>query len=79
MVTCYGQAGTGKTLLAVMRMASGSKLVLVGDPEQIDNTYVDRLSNGLVFTRDRLRNEACSAHVTLEKGNAASWRKPAHA
>lgn len=52
----------------VTRMASGSKLVLVGDPEQIDNPYVDRRSNGLVFTRDRLRNEACSAHVTLEKG-----------
>ncbi|NNE94001.1 MAG: PhoH family protein [Verrucomicrobiales bacterium] len=52
----------------VTRMASGSKLVLIGDPEQIDNPYVDRRSNGLVYTRDRLRDQACSAHVTLERG-----------
>ena len=52
----------------VTRMAKGSKLVLIGDPAQIDNPYVDRLSNGLVYTRDRLRNEPCSAHVTLERG-----------
>ncbi len=52
----------------VTRMARGSKLVLIGDPAQIDNPYVDRLSNGLVYTRDRLRNEPCSAHVTLERG-----------
>ncbi|MCG8600083.1 MAG: PhoH family protein [Verrucomicrobiales bacterium] len=52
----------------VTRMARGSKLVLVGDPAQIDNPYVDRLSNGLVYTRDRLRDEACSSHVTLERG-----------
>jgi len=52
----------------VTRMAKGSKLVLIGDPAQIDNPYVDRLSNGLVYTRDRLRDEPCSAHVTLERG-----------
>ncbi len=42
--------------------------MLVGDPAQIDNPYVDRLSNGLVYTRDRLRDESCSSHVTLERG-----------
>ncbi len=52
----------------VTRMARGSKLVMVGDPEQIDNPYVDRRSNGLVFTRERLRGQPCSAHVTLERG-----------
>lgn len=52
----------------VTRMARGSKLVLVGDPAQIDNPYVDRLSNGLVYTRDRLRDETCSSHVTLARG-----------
>lgn len=52
----------------VTRMARGSKLVLIGDPAQIDNPYVDRLSNGLVYTRDRLRDEDCSSHVTLERG-----------
>ena len=52
----------------VTRMARGSKLVMVGDPAQIDNPYVDRQSNGLVYTRDRLKNQACAAHVTLERG-----------
>ena len=52
----------------VTRMARGSKLVMVGDPAQIDNPYVDKRSNGLVYTRDRLKSQSCAAHVTLEKG-----------
>ncbi|MBL9155498.1 MAG: PhoH family protein [Verrucomicrobiales bacterium] len=52
----------------VTRMARGSKLVLVGDPAQIDNPYVDRRSNGLVYTRERLENQTFTAHVTLERG-----------
>ena len=64
----------------VTRMARGSMLVLVGDPAQIDNPYVDRLSNDLVYTRDRLRDEACSSYVTLERGErsvlaeAVAWK-----
>ena len=61
----------------VTRMARGSKLVLVGDPAQIDNPYVDRLSNGLVYTRERLRDEACSAHVTLERGERSELAEAA--
>lgn len=61
----------------VTRMARGSKLVLVGDPAQIDNPYVDRLSNGLVYTRDRLRDEACSSHVTLERGERSELAEAA--
>ncbi|HQW28189.1 MAG TPA: PhoH family protein [Verrucomicrobiales bacterium] len=61
----------------VTRMAKGSKLVLVGDPAQIDNPYVDRLSNGLVYTRDRLRDESCSSHVTLERGERSQLAEAA--
>ena len=61
----------------VTRMARGSKLVLIGDPAQIDNPYVDRLSNGLVYTRDRLRDEACSSHVTLERGERSDLAEAA--
>ncbi|MEM1441400.1 MAG: PhoH family protein [Verrucomicrobiota bacterium] len=61
----------------VTRMAKGSKLVLIGDPAQIDNPYVDRLSNGLVYTRDRLRDEACSSHVTLERGERSELAEAA--
>ena len=52
----------------VTRMAKGSKLVMVGDPAQIDHPYVDQRSNGLVYTRERLKGESCTAHVTLERG-----------
>jgi PhoH-like ATPase len=52
----------------VTRMSRGSKLVMVGDPNQIDNPYVDSRSNGLVFARNRLRGEAITAHVSLTKG-----------
>lgn len=52
----------------VTRMSRGSKLVLVGDPAQIDNPYVDARSNGLVYTRQRMRGQAFCAHVPLVKG-----------
>ena len=52
----------------VTRMSKGSKLVMVGDPGQIDNPYVDSRSNGLVYTRNRLKGQSISAHVCLTKG-----------
>lgn len=52
----------------VSRMSEGSKLILIGDPSQIDNPYVDSQSNGLVYARNRLRNTQISAHVKLMKG-----------
>jgi PhoH-like ATPase len=52
----------------VTRMSRGSKLVLVGDPAQIDNPYVDSRSNGLVYTRDRLKGLPFVAHVALSRG-----------
>jgi PhoH-like ATPase len=52
----------------VTRMSKGSKLVMVGDPAQIDNPYVDSRSNGLVYTRNRLKGQAIAAHVCLTKG-----------
>ena len=52
----------------VTRMSRGSKLVLLGDPAQIDNPYVDSRSNGLVYTRNRLKGQAFAAHVSLSRG-----------
>jgi PhoH-like ATPase len=56
----------------VTRMSKGSKLVMVGDPGQIDNPYVDSRSNGLVFTRNRLRGQGLTAHVALTKGERSA-------
>lgn len=52
----------------VTRMSRGSKLVLVGDPAQIDNPYVDSRSNGLVYTRNRLKGQPFAAHIALNRG-----------
>lgn len=52
----------------VTRMSRGSKLIMVGDPAQIDNPYVDSRSNGLVYTRNRLKGQAFTAHVSLSRG-----------
>lgn len=52
----------------VTRMSQDSKLVMVGDPAQIDNPYVDSRSNGLVYTRNRLKGQPFVAHVALNRG-----------
>ncbi|WP_035612456.1 PhoH family protein [Haloferula sp. BvORR071] len=52
----------------VTRMSRGSKLVLAGDPAQIDNPYVDSRSNGLVYTKNRLKGLPFVAHVSLSRG-----------
>ncbi|HRJ71462.1 MAG TPA: PhoH family protein [Terrimicrobiaceae bacterium] len=56
----------------VTRMSKGSKLVMVGDPAQIDNPYVDSRSNGLVYTRNRLRGQSITAHISLTKGERSA-------
>ena len=52
----------------ITRISEGSKIVLIGDPAQIDNPYVDSRSNGLVYCHNRMKNHAVSAHVKLSKG-----------
>lgn len=52
----------------ITRISEGSKIVLIGDPAQIDNPYVDSRSNGLVYCANRMRGQAISAHVRLTKG-----------
>lgn len=52
----------------VTRCGEGTKIVLTGDPFQIDNPYVDATSNGLSVACDRLKNEHLVGHVHLTKG-----------
>lgn len=61
----------------VTRMSRGSKLVFVGDPAQIDNPYVDSRSNGLVYTRQRMRGQPFAAHVPLVKGERSALAEAA--
>lgn len=54
----------------VTRVGVGTKIVFTGDPYQIDNPFVDRLSNGLTYLERRFREhgQKISAHVELIKG-----------
>ncbi len=52
----------------ITRISEGSKIVLIGDPAQIDNPYVDARSNGLVYCHNRMKGQALHAHVKLSKG-----------
>ncbi len=52
----------------ITRVGDGTKIVVTGDPYQIDNPYIDSSSNGLTYVVERFKNEAISAHVTLTKG-----------
>lgn len=51
----------------VTRIGEGSKIVLCGDIEQIDNPFVDFASNGLTNAIERLKDYAITGHVTLHK------------
>ncbi len=55
-----------KTVLT--RAGEGTKVVLTGDPNQIDNPYVDAMSNGLTYTIERFKEADIAGHVTLRKG-----------
>jgi len=52
----------------VSRAGDGTKIVLTGDPYQIDHPYVDSTNNGLVHVVNRFRSESIAGHVTLTKG-----------
>ncbi|OUV98774.1 MAG: hypothetical protein CBD16_09505 [Betaproteobacteria bacterium TMED156] len=55
-----------KTVLT--RVGEGTKIVLTGDIEQIDNVYIDATNNGLSYVVERLKEEEITGHVSLLKG-----------
>lgn len=54
-----------KTIIS--RAGHDTKVVLTGDPYQIDNPYLDASSNGLTYVVERMRNQSIAGHVTLQK------------
>lgn len=55
-----------KTVLT--RVGPGTKIILTGDIYQIDNPYVDSMSNGLTYIVERFRSQSLSSHIVLSKG-----------
>jgi PhoH-like ATPase len=52
----------------VTRIGEGSKIILLGDLEQIDTPYIDTLSNGLTVFIEKMKSSHLSGHITLQKG-----------
>ncbi len=51
----------------ISRAGEGSKIILTGDPYQIDNPYLDASSNGLTYAAERLKEIPLHGHVTLRQ------------
>ena len=51
----------------VSRVGEGTKLVLTGDIQQIDNPYLDSSSNGLAYAIEKMKGVGLYGHVTLSK------------
>jgi len=56
----------------ITRVGEDSKVILMGDTDQIDTPYIDRRSNGLSVVIDRLKNSELTAHIHLPKGERSS-------
>lgn len=52
----------------ITRTGKNSKIVLLGDIDQIDTPYIDSYSNGLTIAVEKLKTSTLTGHITLEKG-----------
>lgn len=55
-----------KTILT--RVGEKSKIVLMGDPEQIDHPYLDEYNNGLTYVVEKFKEQKIAGHIRLVKG-----------
>ncbi len=61
----------------ITRAGEGTKVVLTGDPYQIDNPYVDATSNGLTYVVERFKESPLAGHITLRKGERSELARSA--
>jgi PhoH-like ATPase len=52
----------------ITRVGDNTKIVLTGDPYQIDNPYVDSTNNGLVHVVNRFKDQKIAGHIVMSKG-----------
>lgn len=50
----------------ITRCGLGSKLVILGDPDQIDNPKVNKYNNGLVYAADKMRGSKLCMQLVME-------------
>ena len=52
----------------ITRVGENTKIILTGDIEQIDNVYLDSLSNGLSYAIEKFKEHELAGHISLMKG-----------
>ncbi|GAF63931.1 PhoH family protein [Alkalihalobacillus trypoxylicola] len=52
----------------ITRVGERSKIVLMGDPKQIDHPYLDEFNNGLTYVVEKMKEQSISGHIKLVKG-----------
>lgn len=52
----------------ITRIGEGTKIILTGDVEQIDNVYVNETSNGLAHAVESFKEYPIAGHMTFKKG-----------
>lgn len=62
----------------ITRAGENSKLVLMGDIEQIDTPYIDKYSNGLSVVVDRFKTSPLAAHIHLNRGRRSDLANEAN-
>ena len=56
----------------VTRAGNNTKLILTGDPYQIDNPYLDSSSNGLSYAVEKMKGQEMYGHITLTRNERSS-------
>lgn len=59
-----------KTIIS--RAGQGAKIVLTGDPHQVDNYYLDAASNGLTNLVERFKGQSIFGHVAFTKSERSA-------
>jgi PhoH-like ATPase len=54
------------------RAGNSTKIVLTGDPSQIDNPYLDASSNGLTYLVERFKGQEIFGHITFSKSEGSA-------
>ena len=56
----------------ITRCGEGTKMVLLGDTDQVDTPYMDRYSNGLTIAIERLKGQQLFGHIHLDRGERSA-------
>ncbi len=60
-------ASVGQILEIISRAGKGTKIIVAGDPDQIDAPRLDKINNGLVYAAEKMKGSPLCAQITFEQ------------